>query len=264
MLTLKLLLVPAFLLLVTLAGKRWGPSVAGWFAGLPLVAGPILLFLALEHGPVFAANASSAALSAVAATIAFSAAYAHLAQRVSWWLALPTALSAWGAAVAALSRLPANAMLSLAVALLALICAPRLFPVLRSRPTTLVVSAGELLCRMLAGVALTLTVTAAASYLGSGWSGLLAVFPVLGSVLAVFSHRGHGSAVVAMLLRAMATGLYSFATFCFTLSTTLPHAGIPGAFAMATAAALAVQAGSLRFLARPSRETLQSKAPSRV
>lgn len=264
MLTLKLVLVPAFLLLVTLAGKRWGPSVAGCVAGLPLVAGPILLFLALEHGPAFASNASSAALSAVAATLAFSAAYAHLAQRVSWWLALPLALFAWAAAAAALSWLPGGVMLSLLVSLLALISAPRLFPALRSRPATLAVSTGELGCRMLAGAALTLAVTAAANHLGAGWSGLLAVFPVLGSVLAVFSHRGHGAALAAVLLRAMASGLYAFATFCFTLSTTLPHAGIAGAFAMATAAALAVQAGTLWFLARTSGKSVLSPTSTRA
>jgi len=35
MLALKLVLVPGFLLLVTLAARRWGPSFGGWLAGLP-------------------------------------------------------------------------------------------------------------------------------------------------------------------------------------------------------------------------------------
>ena len=52
MLALKLLLVPCFLLLVSLAGRRWGAHVVGWLAGLPVVAGPILYFLALEQGPL--------------------------------------------------------------------------------------------------------------------------------------------------------------------------------------------------------------------
>jgi chromate transport protein ChrA len=50
-LILKLLLIPGFLLLISLAGKRWGPSVAGWLSGLPVVVGPILFFLAIEQGP---------------------------------------------------------------------------------------------------------------------------------------------------------------------------------------------------------------------
>ena len=72
MLALKLLLVPSFLLLVTLAGKRWGPSVAGWLAGLPVVAGPIMFVLAVEHGELFTAHAATAALSAVFASVTFS------------------------------------------------------------------------------------------------------------------------------------------------------------------------------------------------
>jgi uncharacterized membrane protein (GlpM family) len=216
-LLLKLLLVPAFLLLVSLAGKRWGPSVAGWLAGLPTVAGPILFFLAIERGETFASNAAAASLSAVFASVAFSVAYAHAAQRLSWWSALLFGLSAWGAAAASLSWLPASIWLSLLVAIFSLIAAPYLFPIKRAAPTTHLVAPTELFSRMFAGAVLTIAVTGAASALGEGWSGLLAVFPVLGIVLAVFSHRTQGPAFVAALLRAMATGLYSFSAFCFAL-----------------------------------------------
>ncbi|QAY92927.1 hypothetical protein CUN63_24935, partial [Pseudomonas sp. ACM7] len=65
MLLLKLLVIPGFLLLISLAGKRWGPSVAGWLSGLPVVVGPILFFLAIEQGQVFAAQSATAALSAM-------------------------------------------------------------------------------------------------------------------------------------------------------------------------------------------------------
>jgi hypothetical protein len=41
-LLLKLLLVPLLIYLVTLAGRRWGPAVAGWLSAFPIVAGPIL------------------------------------------------------------------------------------------------------------------------------------------------------------------------------------------------------------------------------
>lgn len=41
MLLLKLFLVPDFLLLLSLGGKRCRPSVANWLAGLPVVTGPI-------------------------------------------------------------------------------------------------------------------------------------------------------------------------------------------------------------------------------
>jgi hypothetical protein len=71
---LKLILVPALIAGVTLAGRRWGPAVAGWLSAFPVVAGPILLFMALEHGPTFAATAAIGTLSAVLAILAFGVA----------------------------------------------------------------------------------------------------------------------------------------------------------------------------------------------
>ena len=46
----KLVLVPGLIALVTMAGRRFGPRVGGWLNALPLVAGPVLFFLALEQG----------------------------------------------------------------------------------------------------------------------------------------------------------------------------------------------------------------------
>ncbi|MEW5865130.1 MAG: hypothetical protein AB1773_16295, partial [Pseudomonadota bacterium] len=88
MLALKLLLVPSLLAAVTLASRRWGPRAGGWLAGLPLVTGPILFILALEHGADFAARAAVASLSAVAAAVAFGAAYSHACLRFGWAPAL--------------------------------------------------------------------------------------------------------------------------------------------------------------------------------
>jgi hypothetical protein len=78
---------------------------------------------------------------------------------------------------------------------------------------------------MIAGAALTLVVTMLASTVGERWSGLLAVFPVLGSVMAVFSQQTRGPAFTAALLRATATGMYSFSAFCLVSALTLPSSG---------------------------------------
>jgi len=57
-LALKLTLVPLLIYLVTLAGRRWGPAVAGRLSAFPIVAGPTLLTLALEQGLPFAIRGS--------------------------------------------------------------------------------------------------------------------------------------------------------------------------------------------------------------
>lgn len=249
MLLLKLLLVPAFLLALSLAGRRWGPSVAGWLAGLPAVGGPILFFLAYEHGTAFAATAASAALAAVFPTICFCVTYAHAAQRLAWPLAYLCALAAWLAGVFAMAQLPITPILALVIALGTLLMAPRLFPRAAVKLSN-VITAPEIACRMLAGAALTLGVTAAAGALGGVWSGLLGVYPLLATVLGVFSHARHGGGQAAALLRAVATGLYSFAAFCFVLAMLVERAGLAVAFGAATVAALAVQAATLTLLGR--------------
>lgn len=246
MLALKLVLVPTFLLLVSLAGRRWGAAVAGWLTGLPLVTGPILFFLSVEQGERFAAQAAAAALSAVLAAVAFALVYAHAAQRRGWLPSLLLALPAWAAVAALLSLLPALPLLALGIALPTLALAPRAFPALSAAAGRRATGAAELAGRMLAGAVLVLAVTVAADALGETWSGLFAMFPVLGTVLAVSTHRSLGAADVAALLRALPTGFYAMVAFCFVLALALPAIGRTGAFALAVAACLAAQAATWR------------------
>ncbi|MBU0889708.1 MAG: hypothetical protein KKH21_02285 [Gammaproteobacteria bacterium] len=252
MFILKLILVPAFLLLVSLAGRRWGPNVAGWLAGLPVVVGPILFFIAVERGASFASGAAVASLAAVFASISFSVAYAHTSQRCCWPLALFAGLFAWALAAFLLSLFTASVVFSCFIATSTLLSAARLFPRVHAPQLVRSVSAVDLALRMAAGALLTVWVTLAAGTLGSQWSGLLAVFPVLGIVLAVFSHRSQGSAFAASLLRAMVSGLYSFSVFCLVLAVALPSVGIPIAFTLSVALAVAVQFFTRRHLAPPS------------
>lgn len=105
-----------------------------------------------------------------------------------------------------------------------------------------------LLARMLAGAALALGVTALSSATDAKWSGLLAVFPLLGIVLSVSAHRAQGPDFVIALLRGMIPGRFSFAVFCLCLLAALPNQ--PAALAFAEAAMLAVLVqGTTRRLA---------------
>ena len=243
MLALKLLLVPALLALISLAGKRWGPEVAGWLAGFPALTGPILLLLALEKGPAFAATAAMVSLSAVFGAVAYLVTYARTCRRHSPGVSLLAGLGSWSCAALLLTRLPPNAYASLLIALLTLAIAPRLFPRVSTPLGRAHLPRYELLLRMLAGAALTLSVTTLASAIGPAWSGMFAVFPLLSIVLSVFSHHGSGPAFAATLLKAMIWGLYALASFCLTLALLLPRLNLATAFAAATAVAVAVQWG---------------------
>lgn len=245
MLALKLLLVPAFLALLTLAGRMFGPGVAGWLAGLPWVAGPVLVVLALENGGVFAATAATATVTAVLALLGYSLTYAHAAQHARWPLALAAGVAVWLLIATALAALQPGLSIALPLSLAALAAAPRLFPATVPE-TARSGGAADLLLRMAAGALLTLGVSAAATHVGGTWSGLFALFPVLGSVLAVFSHRNGGAGSAAALLRGMARGLFSLWAFCGMAAWLLPSQPLLPAFGAAVAACLLVQLATLR------------------
>ena len=102
-------------------------------------------------------------------------------------------------------------------------------------------------------LALVLTLTAVSGWLGPQLSGLLAPFPIIATVLAVFTHAQHGSLEVQRLLRWLLGGYGAFALFCFTLAITLKPLGTAAGFALATAVALATQGAILALIARPQR-----------
>ncbi len=241
MILVKLLVVPTFLLLISLAGRRWGPEVAGWLAGFPVLTGPILFLLALENGPGFAAAAATVSLSAVFGAVAYILTYARVCARRSPGLSLLSGLASWVCAALLLTSRPLALFVSLGIALLTLVLAPKLFPRVATPVLTAAVPRWELPLRMLAGAVLTLAVTAAAAAIGPSWSGMFAVFPVIAIVLSVFSHRTSGPAFAVILLKAMVRGLYASTSFCLTLAAVLPHHGVTVSFLAATAVAVVVQ-----------------------
>jgi len=119
----------------------------------------------------------------------------------------------WCCAALLLTWLPLTNSVSLGIALLALVLAPKLFPRISTPILTAALPKWELPLRMLAGAAITLAVTSLAAVIGPSWSGMFAVFPVITIVLSMFSHRASGPAFTVTLLRAMIWGLYALASF---------------------------------------------------
>lgn len=249
-LVLKLIVVPVLILLVTLAGRRWGPAVAGWLSAFPVVAGPILWFIALEQGADFATRAAVGTLSAVLGILAFGLSYAWAAMRFSWALSLPLSYVGYAFSVMLLEWWNATLPAAAAGVLLGLWLAPRFYP----RPIAIalpsVKPSRDMPLRMLLGASLVLAVTYSAAQLGPSLSGILAMFPVMGTVLVLFTHRSAGAAAAVQLLRGMVLGFYSFSTFCAVLAWVLPAAGIGMAFLSALAAAILVQLLSRLWMKR--------------
>jgi hypothetical protein len=215
-----------------------------------VVSAPVLFFLANDQGSQFAAVAAAATLSAVLAVFLFALGYAWTATRTHWVLSLVAGLLGYFAAVGILSLVGPPAWVSAPVVYAAVAAAPRAFPALSAAPAAPVSGYGELAMRMAAGAALVVAVTHCASDLGPRLSGLFAMFPVLGSVLAVFSHRHAGAPFAISLLRGMTVGYYAFTSFCLVLAFSLPRLTIGAAFTLALAVATLVQVLARRYVQR--------------
>lgn len=238
-LALKLVLAPFLVVASSLAGRRWGPRLAGILVVLPIVAGPILLIVYLEHGSRFAAEAARAATLGVVALALFALLFASLSRRHGWLLTL--GLSWVGVLLADLGlvlvRVPVAA--ALVMALLALHAVDLLLRRLDApAPLTGTAPWWDLPGRALATGALVLLVTSLAAVLGPDVTGILAPFPIAISVVCAFvaAQEGHGGVVA--LLRGIVPGLVGFALFCFLVAVTIDPLGGLAAFTLATAVAL--------------------------
>ncbi len=256
----KLLLAPSFVVAASLSARRFGLRVGGLIAGLPVVAGPILLAYALAHGPAFAAGAAVGTLLGLVSLIAFVVVYARLAPRAPWATSMLAGWLAFTLATALFSALAVPAGVALAIAAVGLATGLALTPrILHDPPASSAPPTWDLPLRAACALALVLTLTAISGWLGPSLSGLLAPFPIIATVLATFTHAQRGAREVQHLLRWLLGGYGAFALFDFALAITLKPLGTAPAFALATAVALATQGAVLALLAQgPSPASLES------
>jgi hypothetical protein len=158
--------------------------------------------------------------------------------------------------------------LSIAPLPLYAICAVILFIAIRLVPPTRV-SHGvhpprwDLPARMIVGTALVLAITSGASVLGPRLSGLLATIPLYASVLAGFGFRQVGPAAAINVWRGLLFGLFGFGAFYLVLAASLEPLGLV-AFVFALAAAVVMQAVTLRLLQRSAASSIGEISESRV
>ena len=261
-LALKLLLAPGFIVATTLISRRFGLGVAGIVAGLPAIAGPILLVLALDHGHGFARSAANGVLLGIVALVVFVLAFAWVGLRARWPWALAAGWGSFAAAVVALRPVHVGPVTAFVLACAACACGLVLLPrpgSAAARPQSY--PPFDLALRAACAVIPVVAVTAAAKALGPHLSGLVAAFPVITPVLAAFTLAQQGPLEAVRLLRGMTVGFFAYALFCFTVSVAILGLGTAAAFALATALALGAQALVVAISRRRER-LLPAQAPA--
>jgi hypothetical protein len=227
-LVLKVALAPALVVGVTLATRRWGSRVGGMLIALPVVAGPILLVITLDHGELFGARTARGALLGVVALSAFCVAFAAAAPRLRWPAVLLIGWAAYAGVAACGSRWDAPPVAGLASALAALLLARAVLnradhtrrtghiETLTSSPPP-----WDLYARAASTAVLVVALTTAAGALGPAVSGVLTPFPIAASVLGAFTLAHDGPAASIAMLRGFVVALPGFAVFFFAVAVAL-------------------------------------------
>jgi hypothetical protein len=237
---LKLLLVPSLIYFITIAGRRWGARVAGWLAAFPVIAAPLLVVIALEHGPAFGVAAAAGTLLAIVPYALFCLTHAWCARRMTWLGSLTMAFSVYTVAILLVSQLMVGVARGAAFVVAVLVFVHCALPRTAGLPFGAPFPPPAVGLRMLLAGLLVFLTTTLASVTGPRWSGILAMFPILGSVIVGFTHRRDGAVCVLQALHGIVYGLWAFVAYCVTWIIFIPRIRIFPASGLATLAALGV------------------------
>lgn len=218
LLLLKMAVAAGVVVSCSLLAERGGPMVAAMIATLPISAGPVYVFLALEHDPAFISAGALGSMGSNLANAGLSLVYVLLAQRLGMVASLGAALAVWLAMVAGLRAIEPPFVAMTAATILVFAVLQRLFRRYRAaRPLAppgrpwYAIPLRAACVALLAGV-----VTTVSNHVGAGWSGVLAAFPiVLSSLIAILQPRIGGPATAAIIANG-ALGLMGFGlALCF-------------------------------------------------
>ena len=236
----KLLTTPFFIGAITLLEKKWGTWIAGLLGGFPVIAGPIIAFLAIENGWAFATSAAISAMSSIICLLCFGVSYCWLSKKFKWYIAYSISLIAWLLSAVFFANASPPLLIALPLSCALLMLAPYALPNTKESIGDQNIST-NLLPRMISGALLTLSITSLSIFIGPAWSGILSMFPVIGSVLAIFIHRSKGANKVSEMYSGMFKGLYSSLFYFFALAIFLPITSISLAIVIGIAASILVQ-----------------------
>jgi hypothetical protein len=222
----KMAITAGFLLAATVIAERFGPLVGGLVATLPVSAGPVYIFLALDHDAHFIAQSALGSLVTNAYNVVFALTYALLAQKRSLTVSLGGAFAVWIALSWAGGAVTWT--LALAVVLNIVMCgfsfwlsaplrhAP--MPRVERRWYDLLLRAG--MVALLVGTVVTLSFR-----IGPTTSGNLAVFPIVLTSIMMILHRRVGGPATAAVLANAVIGLAGFCVAVVVLNLTADRLG---------------------------------------
>jgi hypothetical protein len=235
----KMAVTAGFVVGATVTAERVGPLVGAMVATLPLGAGPVYVFLALDHDAHFISMSALNSLAVNNANVIFAMTYALLAQKRSLAVSLSAAMAVWAVLALAVFEIHwtvTTAILTNIVVFAVSIALSRplrhvRMPAFRAHWTDLVMRA--VLVSLLVGITVTFSFQ-----LGPGGSGIMAVFPVILLSIMFILHNRVGGKPTAAVLANTPLGLVGFAGACMVLHFTAEPLGVPLGLMLALATSI--------------------------
>lgn len=222
------------------ATERAGPLLGAMIATLPVSAGPVYVFLALDHGAAFISESARMSVAATAATAAFVAAHALAAQRLATPASLALATLSWFAVALALQLRDwsfAEACLLYAAVFVLAIRGLRRFAVAIEAPPV-PRARFDLALRALLVAAVVVATTFASHALGPAAAGVLATYPVVFTCLVVILQPRCGGRFTASVLVNGLKGLLGFGLALAALHVAAARMSAAAALLLALAVAV--------------------------
>ena len=233
------------------ATERAGPRLGAMIATLPVSAGPVYVFLALDHGAFFVSESARMSVAATVATAAFVAAHAVAAQRFATPASLALATLAWSAVALALQfrewSFTEACLLYVGVFLLAIRFLRRYAVAVEAPPVPK--ARFDLALRALLVAAVVVATTFASHAFGPSVAGVLATYPVVFTCLVLILQPRCGGRFTASVLVNGLKGLLGFGLALAVLHLAAARLNAAPALLIALAVAVGWNA-ALTLLAR--------------
>ncbi len=244
---LKIAVPPVLVAAMSLAARRWGPTVGGLLMGLPWMTGPILFFLALDKGGEFAVTACAGIQLGVICIYAFILAYSATSRVAPWPVCLAAATIAFAMVAWLVQAQPIPLVAAAAAALAGLVATINLLPRPRTAATPAPLPWWDIPARMAVTLTLVAAILSSADRLGPQLSGVVSTYPVILIVIGSFTHHQWGADAVLRLQRGLTVSLVNFVAFFLVVGLSLPMVGVLAAFGLAAATALTTSSMLIAF-----------------
>ncbi|MEI9899688.1 MAG: hypothetical protein WDN31_05530 [Hyphomicrobium sp.] len=204
----KMLLVAVFAVGATVAAERAGPLIGGLIATLPVAAGPVYFFLALDHTPQFIAQSAEVSFAALPPVALMVVAYVLLAQRLKTGPAVGLSLLVWLAGTGGTVLVGSNLAIAICATVVifgagVIVVRPYGYVALEAGNSSI----AELLVRAVAVAALVAVVEISAAVAGAEAAGIFAAFPIIFVAMMVIVQSRHGGPAAASVMANALPGL---------------------------------------------------------